>query len=163
MNKDAIRTWAIRWLYAVFAAHLILGLLLPWFANAALFDAYHRAIGTAFWGQAAPADVLATSKAQQVWWISLFGPTVQYLAICMAGLTSIGALYRNSAVWAWLLGGLILWAPQDMFISLRMACWPNVWIDCLALASLLPPLFWLWRNDRVPCEMHTMFLKETTR
>lgn len=44
-------------------------------------------------------------------------------------------------------GWLAVWAPQDILVSLRAACWPHVWADVAALAVMLPPLLWLWRHD----------------
>jgi hypothetical protein len=55
---------------------------------------------------------------------------------------------RQAQVWFWLIGGLLLWAPQDMLVSLRADCWPHVWADAAALAIMLPPLLYLWRHDR---------------
>lgn len=45
--------------------------------------------------------------------------------------------------------GPVLWAPQDMLISLRADCWNHVWLDCVALAGMLAPLFYLFFIDRV--------------
>ena len=39
-------------------------------------------------------------------------------------------------------------APQDIAISLQATMWSHVAIDALALSMLLPPLVWLWRNDK---------------
>lgn len=84
----------------------------------------------------------------QAWWLSLFGPTVLLMALWMIGLIRLADRLRQARIWLWLAGGLLLWAPQDMLASLRAGYWPHVWIDLLALAAMLPPLFWLWRHDR---------------
>jgi hypothetical protein len=55
----------------------------------------------------------------------------------------------RSEIWGWLVIGLLVWAPQDMLISLQAAQWQHVRIDSFALASLLPPLLWLFRHDRL--------------
>ena len=141
-----LRTWAVRWTYAAIAAHLLVGLLLPWIAGAAVFDGYHAAIDVHFWGAAAPAP--APARAQQLWWIALFGPTLQSAALWMGALAVLGARHRSTFAWWALIGGLLLWAPQDMLISLRAACWYNVWLDAFALATMLPPLFYLALADR---------------
>jgi hypothetical protein len=80
--------------------------------------------------------------------MSLFGPTVQAAAVWMGALAWIGDRQRNSFAWGALIAGIVLWAPQDMFISLRANCWNNVWLDCVALAGMLPPLFYLFLIDR---------------
>jgi len=50
--------------------------------------------------------------------------------------------------WGWLIAGLLLWAPQDILISVRGGVWSHVWLDLAALLALLPPLIWLYRYDR---------------
>ena len=139
-----MRTWAVRLTYANIAGHLVVGALLPLIANAALFDGYHHAIETAFWGPHIPG----AARAQQVWWISLFGPTVQAAAVWMGALAWMGDRQRNAVAWGALIAGIVLWAPQDMLISLRANCWSHVWIDSFALVCMLPPLFYLFYIDR---------------
>lgn len=144
MARETLRVWAVRWMYASVAGHLLVGALLPWVIDAALFDGYHRAIETAFWGP----DVPAAARAQQVWWTSLFGPTVQASAIWMGGLVWIGARQRIAFAWGALIAGIVLWAPQDIYISLQASCWAHVWIDILAVLLMLPPLVYLYCIDR---------------
>ncbi|MBI1890410.1 MAG: cell division protein [Burkholderiales bacterium] len=140
-----MRKFLIRWMYATAIVHLLVGALLPWIGNLDIFNAYHQGIETAFWGGPAPA----AARAQQVWWISLFGPTVQGLSIWMIALIHIADRYRSAWVWAVLVLGIVVWAPQDMLISLRMNCWTHVWVDSFAVAVMVPPLVWLWRHDRM--------------
>jgi hypothetical protein len=127
-------------------AHGVVGALLPWIGSAEVFDGYYRHIELAFWGDVAPA----AARAQQVWWIALFGATVQAISLWMWALVRLGGRQRNAEIWAWLMAGLVLWAPQDMLISLRADQWPHVWIDVFALATMLPPLLCLYRYDRTP-------------
>lgn len=142
-GNNSGRRLAVWWLYATVFAHLLAGLLLPWVMEASMFEAYHLGIEQAFWGHAAPAP----ARAQQIWWISLFGPTVQSAAVWMAALVYIGDRHCSRFAWAALIAGILVWAPQDMVVSLRAEYWPHVWIDCFALAVLLPPLAWLWHHD----------------
>lgn len=143
-STERIRPWVVRWMYGVAVGHLLVGLLLPWIGNLPFLETYHRTIESAFWGSAAPL----AARVQQVWWISLFGPTLQSLALWMSALTCIGDRHRSSFAWGWLIIGVIIWAPQDMLVSLRADAWIHVWVDCFALATMLPPLFWLWVHDR---------------
>ena len=138
-----IRTWLVRWIYAMAAAHLVVGVLLPLCAGSAFTDTYRRGIEDFFFR----ADAQLAAKALHIWWISLFGPTVQAAAIWMAGLAVIGDKQRNAFAWAMLILGLLVWAPQDMWISARAHCWINLWIDLAALAAMLPPLLWLCKLD----------------
>lgn len=131
------------WMYAVIAAHLLAGMLLPLAANAALFSHYHDGILHFFFGVAEPAG----ARSIQIWWTSLFGPTLQAASVWMLGLAIMGDKQRNAFAWAMLILGLVIWAPQDMFVSAGAQCWINVWLDLLALGVMLPPLICLCRID----------------
>jgi len=133
------RKWLIRWLYAAAVLHIAVGLALPLLAGAPMLDAYHTLIAKSF----SPA----VSYAQQAWWIALFGPTIQCVGVLMLALTCFGDTRREPSAWLWLIASLLLWAPQDMLISLRAGVWPNLWIDAITLALLLPPLLRLYRID----------------
>jgi len=143
MNTIATRKWLVRWMYAAVAIHLLIGVLLPLISNATLFESYHHRIETHFWGNAIPA----AARAQQVWWISLFGPTVQAASIWMAVLLVIADKQRNAFAWIGLIAGIAVWAPQDILISLQAQCEAHVWIDSFAVISMLPPLVWLFQQD----------------
>jgi hypothetical protein len=139
-----MRTMLIRWLLLVTAIHVAIGALLPWLADASVLNAYHAGIEGAFW----QTDVPSQARGLQTWWMGLFGATVQVMALWMLALIHLANRLRHPPIWLWLIGGLLIWAPQDMLVSLRANCWPHVWADCAALAVMLPPLAWLWRHDR---------------
>ncbi len=80
--------------------------------------------------------------------MALFGPTMQSLSLWMAALIYFGDHYRSRLAWGMLIAGIVVWAPQDILVSLRAECWTHVWVDGFALATMLPPLVWLWRLDR---------------
>jgi hypothetical protein len=144
-STTSTRLWLIRWLYAVTAGHLLVGLVLAWAGGADVFEAYHRSVEHIFWqGSSAPAQ----ARAAQVWWIALFGATVQSTALWMMALVYLGDRHRSAAAWAWLLAGLALWAPQDIALSLHARVWLHVGVDCFALLIMVPPLLWLWWHDR---------------
>lgn len=142
---ERTRRWLVRWLYAVAAGHVLVGVLLPWLGAMAWLDDYHRSIAQHFGGGAS----LEAARAEHVWWMALFGATVQSLGVWMLALVHIGARHRLATVWLWLLAGLALWAPQDVAWSLQAGVWLHVGADALALVVLVPPLLWLYRNDRV--------------
>jgi hypothetical protein len=152
MNAD-LRTWLVRWLYGVAAVHFLVGFVLPWISDLPLLDGYHRQLESAFWGSTAPQ----AARAQQIWWIALFGPTIQGLSLWMGALVRLGEYHRSSLAWGALILGLVIWAPQDIAISLQAAAWSHVWADCAALAVMLPPLAWLWQHDsrRTPAASDT--------
>jgi hypothetical protein len=137
------RRWLVRWIYLAVAAHLVAGVLLPLLAGTTLFAPYQRAISAYFLGP----DVSPGALALQAWWMALLGATVQAAAIWMAGLAVMGDQQRNAFAWAALMLGLVVWGPQDMLISARAQCWPNLWFDAAALLLMLPPLAWLCRID----------------
>ncbi|WP_229507007.1 cell division protein [Pseudoduganella rivuli] len=144
VTEPAARRWLVYWLYAAALAHLLAGLLLPWLSGMPFLDDYHRSIAAGFWAGAAPTE----AHAQQAWWMALFGPTMQSVGLWMFALVQIGHRQRSAAVWAWLIAGIVLWAPQDMLLSQRAGVLANVWLDLFAVATMLPPLVWLWRMDR---------------
>ena len=142
MNLQTLRPWLVRWMYLVTFGHFATGILLAWFSSFSFFDHYHESILTRF------GELSVHAHALQVWWLSLFGATLQNLAVFMGVLTYLGNKYRNAAVWAWMIAGLVLWAPQDMLISLQIDLWLHVWVYSIALAVMLPPLAILWWLDR---------------
>ncbi|MBN3788436.1 DUF393 domain-containing protein [Burkholderia sp. Ac-20353] len=142
-SHDDPRRRVVCWMYGAAVVHLLVGAALPWLAGSPLFDAYHHGIEQHFWAGMAPAQ----ARAQQIWWISLIGATLQSAAVWMLALVHLGNRLRKRAVWGWLLAGLLVWAPQDMLISLQAHAWMHVAADVAALASMVAPLVWLWRRD----------------
>ncbi len=149
MKNDATRRWLVRWMMGVAGVHLAVGMLLPLLATSSRLEGYHQGVLAAFWDGAAPPAALAL----QQWWFALFGPTIQSLAILMAGLVWLGARRREPLAWACLIASVLLWAPQDMGISLLHGAWPHVWVDLFALGCMLPPLCWLWWHDRLALQV----------
>ncbi len=143
--RHALRRWLVLWLYAAAVAHLAVGVLLPLLAAHPVLAPYHAAIERQFWGG---AQVPASARAQQLWWLALFGATVQCAGVWMLALVHLGNRLRQRAIWGWLLAGLLLWAPQDIATSWRAGVMVNVAIDAVALLLLVPPLAWLWKADR---------------
>lgn len=144
-SRPGLRRGLVLWLYAAGAGHLLAGLLLTWAGHQALFNDYLASIEQAFWGAAAPAP----ARAQQVWWLGLFGATLQSYALYLLALVYLGDRLRAPAAWAWLMAGIVLWAPQDMWLSWQVGMSSHLWIDSFALLVLLPPLAWLYRHDRL--------------
>ncbi|HHX4620468.1 TPA: thiol-disulfide oxidoreductase DCC family protein, partial [Burkholderia contaminans] len=142
---DAARRLVVTWMYVAATAHLLVGMAVPWVAGAPWLDAYHRVIELHFWAGAAPD----AARAQQVWWMSLMGATVQCASVWMLALVHLGNRLRKREVWGWLLAGLLIWAPQDMLFSLQAHVSGHVAIDAAALVAMVPPLVWLWRRDAV--------------
>ena len=149
-TSSPTRRYVIYGLAVLCVAHVVIGLALPWIGNAAVLDAYHRHIEAAFWGIDVPAP--AAARAQQIWWISLFGATLQSVGVWMLALVHLGSQYRRPAPWGWLMAGLLLWAPQDIGLSLQAQAWQHVLVDALALASMLPALVWLYWDDAQFCK-----------
>ena len=143
--SNTLRSALVVWLYAAAMVHLLVGLVLTWAGHSGLLDGYLQTIEQAFWAaDAAPV----TARAQQVWWVAIFGATLQSFSLYMLALVSIGHRLRSPAAWGWLIAGIVLWAPQDMWISAQARVWSHLWVDSLALLTLLPPLIWLYRHDR---------------
>lgn len=144
LSPTSRRRLLVAWLYLVALAHLAGGMLLSWGGHSGLLDNYLTSVEHAFW----TTDVPAAARAQQVWWVALFGATLQAYALCLLALVHIGNTLKRPMAWGWLMAGLTLWAPQDIFISLSAGMWSHLVVDLAALLVLLPPLFWLYRHDR---------------
>ncbi|MFR0693393.1 hypothetical protein ACLUTX_28645 [Enterobacterales bacterium AE_CKDN230030158-1A_HGKHYDSX7] len=144
-SPHPLRRWLIGWLYLIALAHLLVSLTLTWAGHSNLFEHYLGTLESAFWPGVAPAP----AREQQIWWIALFGATLQSYSIFMLTLVHLGNRLRAPLAWAGLAAGVLLWAPQDMLISARQGIWSHLGLDLLALLVLLPPLFWLYRHDRL--------------
>lgn len=142
-SRPGPREWVVRWMYAVAIVHLLVGAALPWIAGASVLEPYHRGIEQHFWAGAAPAQ----ARPQQIWWMTLLGATVQCAAIWMLALVHLGNRLRLRSAWRWLLAGLLIWAPQDMLVSLHAHVWSNVVVDAVAILLMVPPLLWLSKKD----------------
>jgi hypothetical protein len=144
MHSAQFRQQLIYWLYAVSIAHILAGIALPLIIHLPLFDDYHRLLAAEFWSNTMPVEV----RAQQVWWMSLFGATIQNVGIWMAALVRLGDLHRSRFAWLSLLLGVLVWAPQDMWISYTKGVQLHVWVDCFALLVMIPPLLLLAHIDK---------------
>lgn len=144
-ERDDVRGIVVTWMYGAAIAHLLVGLAVPWVAGTPWLGAYHRVIELHFWPGTAPEP----ARAQQIWWMSLIGATVQCASVWMLALVHLGNRLRRREVWGWLLAGLSIWAPQDMLFSLQAHVSGHVAIDAAALVAMVPPLVWLWRRDTV--------------
>lgn len=143
--SNTLRSVLVVWLYAAALVHLLVSLALTWAGHSGLLDGYLQTIEQAFWATDA---VPIAARAQQVWWLALFGATLQSYSLYMLALVRIGHRLRSPMAWGWLIAGIVLWAPQDMWVSAQARVWSHLWFDSLALLTLLPPLFWLYRHDR---------------
>lgn len=141
----SLRPALVLWLYAAAIVHILAGLTLTWAGHSGLLDGYLHTLELAFWGADA---VPAAGREQQVWWLALFGATLQSYSLYMLALVHLGNRLKAPAVWGWLIAGILLWAPQDMWLSAQQQVWSHLWLDGFALLVLVPPLFWLYRHDR---------------
>jgi hypothetical protein len=97
-------------------------LFLPWISDFSMFEAYHRSVESGFWTHGAPA----AARAQQ-WWISLFVvPLFRDWRYGWGVLTRIGEHQRSTFAWNGLIIGIMVWASQDMIVSLRAGAWVHV-------------------------------------
>ncbi|WP_330205784.1 TIGR01777 family oxidoreductase [Pseudomonas sp. AM14(2022)] len=143
--SNSLRPALVLWLYAAAIVHILAGLTLTWAGHSGLLDGYLHTLELAFWG----ADAVPTAgHEQQVWWFALFGATLQSYSLYMLALVHLGSRLKAPAVWGWLIAGVLLWAPQDMWLSAQKQVWSHLWLDGFALLVLLPPLVWLYRHDR---------------
>ena len=138
------RSWLVYWLYTVSFAHLAAGIFITWCTNVQSLGDYHQTVVMSFWSGVAPTEALQL----QIWWLRLFGATLQNIGLLMLLLTYLGDRYCHKIIWLWMMVGLLIWAPQDMYISLQANVWMNIWVDITALLLMLPFLFMLFLIDR---------------
>jgi hypothetical protein len=144
ISSHPLRRPLVVWLYATAVVHLIVSVVLTWGGHSGLLDAYLHRINESFWAESVPAAV----NDQQIWWLSLFGATLQSYSLYMLALVHLGNRLRSAAAWGWLIVGLLVWAPQDMLVSMQAYVWPHLYMDGFALLVMLPPLIWLFLHDR---------------
>jgi hypothetical protein len=139
------RLWLVSWLYLVAFGHFLIGVAIAWFMHLPYFADYNQEVLSKFWpGSSAPVGTLDL----QIWWINLFGATLQNMAILMLLLIYVANRLRLPVVWGGMIAALLLWAPQDMWISARRELWLHLWADLVALLVMVPPLIVLWCADR---------------
>lgn len=141
MHKLLLRNRLVVWLYLITFGHFAAGILLAWFSHLAIFDSYHLTI----LNQVGDASVGA--RQLNSWWLSLFGATLQNLAILMGVLIFAANRHGKAYIWLWMIIGLLVWAPQDMLISMQLNLRLHLWVDAIALLLLLPPLVILYWVD----------------
>ncbi len=142
-NSAVLRIWCIRWLYLVVLGHFLVGLLMTWCGDSILFEAYNSSVLKKF--------LLIDSQAAellQVWWIAIFGATLQAFSILLMGLIYLGNHGKNHRVWLLIVAAIIIWAPQDIYFSWVHEIRMNLWVDIIAVMVLLPPLLFLISSDR---------------
>ncbi len=148
MHKLLLRNRLVVWLYLITFGHFSAGILLTWFSHLAIFDSYHLTILTQV------GDTSAGARQLNNWWLSLFGATLQNLAVLMGILIFVASKYGKAYIWLWMIIGLLVWAPQDMLISMQLNLRLHLWVDAFALLLLVPPLVTLyWIDSKASCSV----------
>jgi hypothetical protein len=134
-----MRPYLVYWLYAVAVAHFIAAILMTWFIDMPWLTEYHKTVLTSF------GFSLNDSNAANLhqWWMSLFGATLQSFSLFMLALIYLGNRHRSVMAWTCLVATILLWAPQDIIISMQQQIWSHVWVDSIATAALVLPLIGL--------------------
>ena len=143
MNKaDVRRIWCIHWLYLAATGHFVVGLLMAWWGDSVLFNRYNQIALENF-------ILIDNSSAKElhIWWLAIFGATLQAFSILLAALVFLGNQYKDNRVWLLIIIAIVIWAPQDIYFSAMKNIWMNVWVDLAAVICLLPPLVFLMRCD----------------
>jgi hypothetical protein len=125
-----------RWLYAVCALHVAVGVALPLLLRTPLGTGYVATLWHAFGSGAAPDDVAALTR----WLVVLLGAMVAGWGVLMAGLVRLAFRERRRAPLDVLLAGLAVWAPLDMAWSASRGVWSHVALDVAALAAIAIPV-----------------------
>jgi hypothetical protein len=92
MARDKV----VLYLYAAGLAHCLVGLILTWAGGLGWFDGYLGLVELRFWGtELAPAP----ARTQQIWWLALFGATLQSYSVYMLALVHIGNRLKTPMAW----------------------------------------------------------------
>jgi hypothetical protein len=142
--KGTGRFWVVRWLYLVAFGHLVGGLAMTWLLDLPMFTDYHQQVLAAFGVAPDQTEVMALHS----WWMSLFGATLQAFAVLLLALVYVADRYRCATVWLWLICGILVWAPQDIYFSVQRGVWLHLWMDLAAVGVIVPPLAFMWWQDR---------------
>lgn len=142
-RSESWRVWCVRWLYLAAIGHFLVGLLMTWLGDSILFSSYNQIALENF--------MLVDNQsaaALQIWWLAIFGATLQAFSILLVALIYLGNQYKDNCVWLLIIIAIVIWAPQDIYFSAIRNIWMNVWVDLAAVITLLPPLVFLMRCDR---------------
>jgi hypothetical protein len=139
---DFWRLLSVRWLYLATLGHFLAGLLMALSGGSMLFSHYNQSALETF-----ALDTNQSAVSLQIWWLAIFGATLQAFSVLLAALIYLGNKFRERNVWLLILVAILIWAPQDIYFSAMQGIWLNVWVDLAALVSLLPPLIFLMRCD----------------
>lgn len=143
-RADFWRVWCIRWLYLAAIGHFVVGLLMTWLGDSILFSSYNQIALENFILVDNPS-----AKELHIWWLAIFGATLQAFSVLLVALIYFGNQYKNNHVWLLIIIiAIVIWAPQDIYFSAIKHIWINVWVDLAAAITLLPPLLWLMMADR---------------
>lgn len=138
------RKWFVLWLYAVAISHFVVGFLLASQSDHPLLNFYHQSVERFFW----QLDTPEAARSQQVWWMSLFGATLQYLAILMLILIYTAQRYQYRMIWFGLILAFLIWLPQDSLISFQANQYIHIAINLFAAICILTPLIALFLIDK---------------
>lgn len=138
------RTWFVLWLYAVAIGHFVVGFLLATQSDHPLLNFYHQSVERFFW----QLDVPEAARAQQIWWMSLFGASLQYLAILMFMLIFTAQRTQSRTIWFGLIAAFVIWLPQDCWISFQAQQYVHLAINLFAALTILTPLIALFFIDK---------------
>jgi hypothetical protein len=144
MSVDSLRRLLVGWMYLISLGHFMGALAMTWLIDLPLFAGYHQTVLAAFDLTSNRAEVFALHK----WWMALFGVTLQAFSLFLLALVYYASRFRLAAVWLWLASVILLWAPQDILISIQQGVWLHLWVDLAAVGAMVPPLVSLWWLDR---------------
>jgi hypothetical protein len=144
MSADSFRRLLVGWMYLIALGHFMGALAMTWLIDLPLFADYHHTVLAAFDLTSNRAEVFALHK----WWMALFGVTLQAFALFLLALVYYANRFRQAAIWLWLAVVILIWAPQDILISIQQGVWLHLWVDLAAVGAMVPPLVSLWWLDR---------------
>lgn len=116
-------------------AHIVVGILLPFLVNSALFATYNSMLYEAL-------GFDTTSRHAEInFLIGLFGPTIASWGILFLYVVATAFKHPEKKGWWTIFLCCLLWAPYDSLLSIQKGIYVNALINLVSSLTILIPLF----------------------
>lgn len=122
-------------LQLIAVTHIIVGILLPFLVNSALFATYNSLLYEAL-------GFDTTSRHAEInFLIGLFGPTIASWGVLFLYVVTTAFKHPEKKGWWTIFLCCLLWAPYDSLLSIQKGIYVNALINLISSLAILIPLF----------------------
>jgi hypothetical protein len=122
-------------LQLIAVTHIIVGILLPFLVNSALFATYNSLLYEAL-------GFDTTSRHAEInFLIGLFGPTIASWGVLFLYVVMTAFKHPEKKGWWTIFLCCLLWAPYDSLLSIQKGIYVNALINLISSLAILIPLF----------------------